>query len=177
MTSVVCVSLPVCTAALFARILGVWTKLCQRATMTTPDNPHAPNAPLPARRVNTRLRSLSYALAAFFAAHLLLVLVALMHNPSYYLTLASKSIVSCLFLVTTAIGCINMYIGAMMLVMERGRLQMVFTSAFYSLLVSAATWWPNNGALMLGVSGLVLAAAGAWLARVSQRDLPGSGLL
>ncbi|NHZ96207.1 hypothetical protein [Massilia sp. CCM 8734] len=147
--------------------------------MTTPDNPYAPLAPLPARRVNTRLRGLSYALAAFFAVHLLLVLVALVLNPTYYVTLAGKSIVSCLFLVTTVIGCINMYIGAMMLVMGRwrGRLQMVFTSAFYSLLISAATWWPNNGAIVLGISGLVLAAAGAWLARVAQRDLRGSGLL
>lgn len=57
----------------------------------------------------------------------------------------------------------------------RGRVQMVFTGAFYGLLMSAASWWPDNVAAMLGISGLVLTAAGAWLVRVPQRALAGTG--
>lgn len=142
-------------------------------------NSHTIPEPVATGRVSARQRNLSTALAALFAFHFLLLLTALALNPAYYVTLASKSLVSCLFLVTTVIACIQMYSGAIMLGMGRlrGRLRMVFTGAFYGLLISAATWWPDNAAAMLGISGLALTAAGAWLAHASQRELSENGRL
>ncbi|NHZ87749.1 hypothetical protein F2P45_01685 [Massilia sp. CCM 8733] len=147
--------------------------------MVHSENLHAPPEPVVPGRVSARLRSLSTALAALFALHFLLLLVAVALNPVYYFTLASKSLVSCLFLATTVIACIQMYSGAIMLGMGRvrGRLQMVFIAGFSGLLISAATWLLDYGPAMLGISGLALTAAGAWLARVSQRELAESGLL
>ena len=145
--------------------------------MAQSENLHTNPGAVVADTVSTRLRGLSSALAALFALHMLLILAAVALNPIYYVTLASKSLVSCLFLATTVIACINMYVGAVMLGTGRmrGRVQMVFTGAFFGLLMSAASWWPDNVAAMLGISGLVLTAAGAWLARLSQRALAGTG--
>ncbi len=148
--------------------------------MAQSENLHPNPGTVVADTVSTRLRGRSSALAALFALHLLLVLAAVALNPIYYVTLASKSLVSCLFLATTVIACINMYAGAVMLGTGRGRgrVQMVFTGAFYGLLISAASWWPDNGAAMLGMSGLALTAAGALVAPGAgqeRRPLSGNG--
>ncbi|NHZ79672.1 hypothetical protein F2P44_10330 [Massilia sp. CCM 8695] len=138
--------------------------------MTTPENPYTPPASMPARRVSSRMRQCGYALGLLVAAHLL---AAIMYG-SDYVALASTGAVSSINLFASTAAGLCLYIGTLRLLRllrEGGGGRVFFIVAVGGFVMSLRGWWTFGDASMLVISGIGLAAAGAWLAHLSQQQL------